>query len=1044
MPSPPGPPGRGGAEERKHVTVLFADVVGFTATSERFEPETVREMMDGCFAVLEREVERYGGTVNSFTGDGLMALFGVPVAYEDHAVRAVHAAWSIQDAMAGYAATVAQCWQAPFQLRLGLHTGLVVVGAVGGFKMDFTAMGDTVNLAARVQAAAAPGGILVTEATYRAAGGGFVWRPAGPLTLKGKSKPVEAYEVTGLGSTQDRFEVLAQRGLTRFVGRDAELAQLVDAWERAAAGEGQVVSVVGEAGLGKSRLLHEFKAHLAAADVPFIEGSCFAYGEITPYLPFLEIVRAAGAAQAAALDPDDRVFLDALLGVEVTDEHLARLPAAVVRQRTVAAICTLLLAKAATEPLALIVEDVHWIDAASQEILAALVEAMTAAHLVVVLTYRPEYLHAWAGKAHHAEITVGRLGGASTAAMVRAILAKPYAGRVALEPFSAAQRGAMLTSLLGTVAVPADLEALVADRTDGNPLFTEELIRSLLESGDLSGGDDGYVLARPEGALVIPTTVQGVLMERVDRLTADLKSILQVASVLGRVFAYPLLQAVTGRGPHLDPALLELEDLDFVYPTSLAPERTYSFKHILTQEAVYDTLVRKQKEAWHERAGEAMEALYPDRLEELSERIADHYRRSPNRDKALEFLTLANGKAIRTHALAEAKAHLEGALSLLAELPDEPAYWRKRISLLTEQFDVFHMLLEVSECQELLRRFLPMAEDLGDSGLLGMYRHHLAHCQLWLGDTRGALAAFQEALEPAREGGHHAAVAIIETMLALTSTWLGSYVAAAAWFDEAFKVFQDHFEPRRYIWARSVSGVAHAKQGRWDRAVEDGEDAVRVGRQYRDDSLVTFASAFLAQSHAWRGDHAQALEYARLAQDKAPTPADGLWAGTFTGLALCRAGEHDRAIELLEEITPVYDMASFPLGQCWCGLFLGEAYWRGGRPEDARRTLATVVERAEQACLPFYLGSAERLLGEVTGERAHFERAITGLTEIGAENELALALAGRGHLLARNGDPSAAREDFTRSLQIFERLGTLLEPERIRDGLDRLPLTTQP
>jgi class 3 adenylate cyclase/tetratricopeptide (TPR) repeat protein len=1008
--------------------VLFADVVGFTRLSERSDPETVREIMDGCFDVLSREIERYGGTVNTFTGDGLMALFGAPVAHEDHAARAVHAAWAIQQAMAGYADVVLRRWEAPFQLRLGLHTGLVVIGAVGDFAMEFTAMGDTVNLAARLQAAAPPGGIWVSEATSLAVGAGFAWRAVGPLALKGKSEPVDAYEVTGLGVATARFEVLAQRGLTRFVGRDAELDRLLAAWKRARDGAGQVVSVVGEAGLGKSRLLYEFKTHLAASGASLCEGSCFAYGDITPYLPFLDVIRAFEAI------PDDDMFIGNLLGHPVEDEFFARLPAPVVRQRTVEAVRDLLLAEAAAGPLVVVLEDVHWIDSASQEVLSAVVEAMSAASLLVVLAYRPEYLHAWADTAYHAEISLTRLGDASSAAMVRAILNKPFADRVALERFSAEQSHVMLQNVLGTAGVPPELEDLVADRTDGNPLFVEELVRSLLESGDLTRHGPEYLLTRPLEKLVVPTSVQGVLIERVDRLNPDLKALLQAASVLGRVFTYPLLSAVAQRNGALDRGLLELEDLEFIYTTSLAPEREYSFKHVLTQEAVYGTLLRSRREAYHERAGQALEMVYPDRLEEFYERLAYHYTRSANVAKALDYLELANRKTAAAYAMAEAKRYFDDAMVLLDTLPDTAEQRRRRVALVVDQNLVFFFLYLMDEYLELLYAHETAVNELGDLSLLGMFYAHLGEFQLLRGDVRG-MESLRRAVAAAEAGGHVLAAGMAYSMLTWGHFWSADYEQVATCQAKALHAFEERFDLTFCMHARTAAAFALSHQGRWRDAIREGEQALELGHTYRDDSVVSFSAAILAQALASQGAVEQAVHFGRLAVDKARTPFNQLLSQSFLGFALCRHGQVEEAVEVLAGLQPMFEGGGIDYAAVFNGLYLGEAYWRAGRHAESQQALATAIARAESIGMRWFAASARRILGEVTDDEGHFEGAIAVLQEIGAENELALAYAGYGQLLQQQGRTDEARGHLTLALEIFERLGTQLEPDRVREAL---------
>jgi class 3 adenylate cyclase/tetratricopeptide (TPR) repeat protein len=1053
VPAPRPPEG-----ERRQVSVLFADVVGFTSLSERLDPEAVREIMDGCFAVLTSEVERYGGSINAFTGDGIMALFGAPLAEEDHAARAVHAALRIQEALLGYGADVEGRIGAPFRMRVGLNTGVVVAGGIGdGSTVEYTALGDTINLAARLEQAAQPGGVLAGQATWRAAGDVFSWREVGPLAIKGKSDPVAAYEPLAAGDAHSRFDALTKRGLTNFVGRQAELDTLIAAWDEAGTGQGRVVSIVGEAGLGKSRLLHEFKGELTRRHVPFHEGSCFTYGETISYLPFLEIVRGLlglrgdgpeGEARQIieehlaklALSADIGPYLSNLLGAGPEDELVAHQSSPVVRIKTLEALRRLVLAEAARTPVVLILEDVHWIDKASEEVLAGIVEAMTDAPLLIVLVYRPQYLHAWGDKAYHAEISLSRLGGASSAAMVRAILGKPYAARLALERLSPEDSQTMVRTLLGTATIPAELEELVGAHTDGNPLFIEELTRDLLERGELVREDDRYVLTRPTEALALPTTVHGVLLARVDRLNPELRSILQVAAVLGRVFSHQLLGAVADVNTGLDQALLQLEDLDFVYPTALAPERQYSFKHVLAQEAVYQTLVRSRREAHHEKAGQAIETLYADRLEEFYELLAYHYARSGNDDKAFEYLDLANQKAIRANAVAEAIGYFGQAMDLLDRMPVTDDNQHRRIALLANQFVVFFSSNQLPAYFELLTRFRPVADEQEDIGLQGVYAKQLGHCQWLLHHGEDALDTLLSAVDLCERGAYIAGAGMASCVLAWVHLTLGNYDEVPGWESKALQAFAKDFEPHYYMWTRAGATYAYSETGRWQRAFQAGLEGVRVGEEYGDDSLVAFSAFSLCAAFTRQGDFEQAVRYGELAVDKAPTPLDQAASQTWLAAAWCRMGQASRAGEVLAELSPLYRASGVAYGQLFNDLYLGEAYWRLGRFAEAIETLQGVTELGERVGFRFYRGSALRLLGEVTADadptreglaRAadYFEQSIAVLDAIGAANELALAYAGYGLLCRRRGDPTTAISYLTQAREIFERLGTIVDPD---------------
>lgn len=1044
--------------ERRHVTVLFADVVGFTALSERLDPETVHELMDGCFKLLTREVERYGGAVNAFTGDGVMALFGAPLAEEDHAARALHAAFAIQEALVGYGATVRERRGVDFQMRIGVNSGLVVAGGIGDqHPVEFTALGDTINLAARLQEAAPPGGVVVGELTRRAAGDAFVWRPTVSLTLKGKAEPVPAHVLVARSEGPGRFRATSERGLTSFVGRDAELGQLVAALDRTADGRGQVVSIVGEAGLGKSRLLHEFKREMARRGVDCNEGSCFTYGEAISYLPFLEILRellgiGAGMAHAEAqrvvdahiaelaAPPEMGAYLLHLLGLGGSDDAFSHLSAAALRVRTLEAIRSVVASRAPGRPMALVIEDVHWIDQASQEVVSAIVEAMADVPLLLVLVYRPEYLHAWGAKAYHAEISLRRLGNAGSAAMVRAVLGKSYAARVALDRLSPEDSQTLVQELLGTTAVPPELEALVATHTDGNPLFIEELVRDLLETGDLVKRDGRYVLTRAPEALVLPATVQAVLLARIDRLNPELRSLLQTASVVGRVFSHQLLGALRETGEGLDQALLQLEDLDFVYPTALAPERPYSFKHVLAQEAVYQTLVRPRREALHERVGRAIEALYPDRLEEFYELIAHHYGRSGNDDKAFEYLDLANRKAARANAMPEAKEYFEQAMAVLDRMPDTPANRNHRVELVANQFLVYFLLFQIAEYLDLATKYQPLVDEVDDEGLRGLFYKHVAHCRWLFGDNEPARAMLLSAAASCEAGGSAVGAGMAYCLLAWVNWTLGSYDDVIAWADKALRALEREYDPHYDMWARAVAGWAYLERGRWPEAIKECEEGVRAGTEHGDDSAACFAAFILCIAHTSQGDLPRALESGEFALQKARTTADHAWSRSMLAFAWARSGRATEAIDVLAEFVPVYDGIRFTPGQLFGRLYLGEAYLRAGRFEEAKATLETLAAQAESINAPFYEGSARRLLGEVTAQldpapdgydRAarQFDTAVALLERIGAENELALTYAACADLQRRRGDHAAASRYHALATGIFERLGTIIEPD---------------
>ena len=622
------------AGERKVVTVLFADVANYTGMSEKLEPEEVHQIMDGCFKILMDEIHHYEGTINQFTGDGIMALFGAPVAHEDHAQRVCRAALAIQKAMKGYGQKIEKDCHIAFKLRIGLNSGPVIVGSIGDdLRMDYTAVGDTTNLASRMEGLARQGSILVSNNTYKLAGEFFEFEPLGKLAVKGKQKPVEAYELIRAGEIETRIEAAAVKGLTRFVGRKKSVAALMEVWDRAKSGAGQVVGMVGEAGVGKTRLLLEFKKQLPQDKFTYLEGRCLHYGSSMAYLPIMDILRSffeikkedrnfiiQKKIKDKLFSLDERLVnilpsLQDLLSLRVEDKAYLQLQPGEKKLRIFEAIRDLLIREGERRPLILAVDDLHWIDRTSQECLGYLIEWLANARILLVLLYRPEYTHQWESKS--------------------------YYSRVGLEQLSTQVSAELVQAILSDGKVVSELRELILSKAGGNPLFVEELTHNLLENGSIHRKDSQYVLTRKASEIDVPESIQGIVAARMDRLEENLKRIMQVASVIGREFAFRILQTIMGMRQELKSHLLNLQGLEFIYEKSLFPELEYIFKHALTQEVAYNSLLQKRRQQIHEKIGQAIESLYAERLEEFYEALAFHYARSDNKLKAIEYLDLA-------------------------------------------------------------------------------------------------------------------------------------------------------------------------------------------------------------------------------------------------------------------------------------------------------------------------------------------------------------------------------------------------------------------
>ncbi len=593
--------------ERKQVTVLFADLKGSMELLADRDPEEARKLLDPVLERMMEAVHRYEGTVNQVMGDGIMALFGAPLAHEDHAVRACYAALRMQESVKTYADEVRRSHAAVVNIRIGLNSGEVVVRAIGSdLHMDYTAVGQTTHLAARMEQLADPGAIVITPDTLALAEGYVEVKSLGPVPLKGLAAAVEVYEVTGAGQARTRLQAAARRGLTRFVGRDAELEQLRRAQQLAGTGHGQVAALVGEAGVGKSRLVYEFTHSHRLQGWLTLESASVSYGKATSYLPVIDLLKGYFKIQDRAdlreirekvtgkmltldraLEPT-LVALLALLDVPVDDAAWRTLDPGQRRQQTLDAVKRLLLREAGEQPLLLIFEDLHWIDGETQAVLDGLVDSLGSARLLLLVNYRPEYQHVWGSKTSYSQMR--------------------------LDALPAESAGELLEALLGDDPGLMPLKQRLVKR--GNPFFLEETVRTLVETKALAGERGRYRLAQPVQAIQVPPTVQVMLAARIDRLAPEDKRLLQTASVVGKHVSFALLQAIAELPDEaLRAGLDRLQAAEFLYETGLYPDLECSFKHALTHEVTYGGLLQERRRELHARIVEAIETLHRDRLD---------------------------------------------------------------------------------------------------------------------------------------------------------------------------------------------------------------------------------------------------------------------------------------------------------------------------------------------------------------------------------------------------------------------------------------------
>ena len=714
--------------ERKQVTVLFADMKGSMELLADRDPEEARKLLDPVLEHMMEAVHRYEGTVNQVMGDGIMALFGAPLALEDHAVRACYAALRMQESVKRYAEGVRRTEGIPIQIRVGLNSGEVVVRSIGSdLKMDYTAVGQTTHLAARMEQMAMPGSIMMTADTLQLAEGYVQVKSLGPVNVKGMNEPVEVHEATGVGLARSRLQAAAARGLTRFVGRDAETEQLRKALEQAQTGHGQVIAIVGEPGVGKSRLFYEFTHSHRTQGWLIVESGSVSYGKATPYLPLVDLLKAyfkihdrdnqreihekiTGKLLTLdeSLKPTLPAFL-ALLDLPVEDQQWQALDPPQKRQRTLDACKRLLFRESQSQPLLLVFEDLHWLDSETQTVLDSLVESLPTARLLLLVNYRPEYQYSWASKTFYSQLR--------------------------LDPLPTESAEELLLSLLGNDPSLQTLKQLLITRTEGNPFFLEESVRTLVETKVLEGERGVYRLAKPIDSIQVPATVQAVLAARIDRLSPEEKRLLQSASVIGEDIPFTLLSAIAElREEDLRRGLVHLQAAEFLYEAKLFPDVEYTFKHGLTCQVAYGTLIQDRRRSLHAAVVDGIENLYSGRLKEQVERLAYHAWRGEVWDKAVIYLRQAGLKAADRSAHNEAVTYLDQALEGLKHLPESRQTIEQAIDVRLSMRSSLQPLGEQAKLFDRMREAQELAESLNDQRRLGQVSAYLSGYFIQAGD----------------------------------------------------------------------------------------------------------------------------------------------------------------------------------------------------------------------------------------------------------------------------------------------------------------------
>jgi predicted ATPase/class 3 adenylate cyclase len=1018
--------------ERKQVTVLFADLKGSTELIRDLDPEAAQRLLDPALQHMMDAVHRFEGTVNQVLGDGIMALFGAPVAHEDHAVRACYAALAMQAAIRRYAEEVRRSYGLEMQARVGLNSGEVVVRAIGNdLHMDYSAVGQTTHLAARMEQLATPGSIRLTAATLRLAEGLVQVNALGPVPVRGLTEPIEVFELVGASAIRGRLQASAARGLTRFVGRQQELAALQQALERAGMGHGQVVALVGEPGVGKSRLVYEFVHSHHTPGWLILESTSVSYGKASPYFPVIDLlrryshveehddtrtIRAKVTGQVLTLDPalqDTVPALLSLLDALPEDNPFLTLDPPQRRQRTLDALKRIFLRESQEQSLLLVFEDLHWLDSETQALLNSLVESLPTARLLLLVNYRPEYHHSWGSKTYYTQLR--------------------------LDPLPPASADELLATLLGDDPSLEPLTQLLIARTEGNPFFLEESVRTLVETGGLVGEHRAYRLAQALPTIQVPATVQAVLAARIDHLPPEEKHLLQTAAVIGTEVSLPLLQAIAEVPEEtLHRGLTHLQAAEFLYETRLFPEREFTFKHALTHEVAYGGLLQERRRGLHARIVEILETLAGDRVAEQVERLAHHALGGEVWGKAVTYCRQAGGRAIARSAYREAVAYLEQALAALAHFPERHETLAQAIDL---RLDLRNALLPLDEQARLfedLRAAEPLAERLGDPQRLGRLVAALCVPFTVMGEHNRAIAAGQQALALATASGAFDVQLQAQSNLGVAYVATGDYRQA---LDVAQRMIAGLTGERLYerfglplfpaSLGRGYVAWCLAELGDFAPGAGIGEEAMRLAEAVAHPNSIVVVLYYVGLCYRRQGVLQKAiplLERGLALTQSADIPLQFPTTAALLSAAYALAGRAAEALPLLDQMRERLATGRRMLLHALVLTALSEACLLVGRIDEAHALAARLLELSHTHTGHGYQAHAYRLLGEVDRHReppdcdqatAHYCQALALAEELGMRPLQAHCHRGLSMLYVAAGQREQARAELVAAIAMY-------------------------
>jgi class 3 adenylate cyclase/tetratricopeptide (TPR) repeat protein len=1032
--------------ERKQVTVLFSDLSGYTAMSEKLDPEEVKEIMSQVFGAITSIVKKYDGSIEKFIGDAVVGFFGVPKTHEDDPVRAIRAAKEMHSFVEAVSPRVEQRIGRSLSMHTGINTGLVVTGQVDQSGVTTGVLGDTINLASRLSDLAKAGEILVGSVTNQLTEGHFIFERLEAVQIQGKAEAVQVYRLL---STKEKPLTLHRAfGLrAELIGRKAELAQLQEAVEKVRQGKGEIISICGDAGTGKTRLLEEFRATLDLNEIQWREGHAYAYSQNIPYFPLIDLLNRAWQIEEG--DPRQMVrekvefHIERLIGrkedivpyvgslYSLSYPEIEGVSPEYWRMGLLKAVQAILSALAQSGPTVICLEDIHWADPSSLDLLRSILSEFSYPVLFICVYRLPFSL-----------FTSHQLGA----------LGKSYQ-EIRLQDLSASDSQDMMESLLKSKSMPQELRNFIQEKVEGNPFYLEEVINSLIESGTLIRDNGSWRLSRPIGESDISPTVQGVISARLDRLEKEMKRILQEASVIGRAFLYEILNKITELKEQLDHHLHRLEQFDLIRIRSFQPELEYIFKHALTQEVVYSGLLKKERQAVHERIALVMEQLFRERLSEFYETLAFHYKRGQSLHKAVDYLMKSGEKSLKRYAIEESYQYYQEAFDLLKNNPTLTEKERRLlIDLLNKWALVFYYRGDFNGLVSLFRDHEGMAESLTDKAELGMFYGWLGfslHCS---GRPKSSYEYLCKALKIGEEIEDQKLIGYTYAWLSWTCDALG-HLEEALDFGQRAQDISRSFESDPYLYFKSLGGIAHAyyHTGETKKALEAGKALLDYGEIHSNIRSMVVGHGTMGLGYMADGDYHSAVEclesatriavdpfYSQISRtilgasyllgnqfDKAETALEealtysrkfgagsiGIQASIFMGVLLIAKGQMSQGLKLLEEGQRDCLENEWRTVYAFSELVLGKVY-------------SQIVEGSEPISLSTIAKNIGFLIRNVpfASKKAeeHFNRAIEVAKEIGAKGTMAMAYLDLGLLYRMKGKTEQAKKCISEAVQIFE------------------------